>query len=171
LRYVAETPPASAAAKPLITAGPFVDGRNIDYGEDWLGAIRGGYGNELKRLRTQKPMAVVVQEAFADALRARGVYAEPGQGRLELQGTILKLDCSEYFNLEAHVLFEIRVLAADTKKALFTKQFIADQTEGGFGAGIFASVETLRLLAERTLREAIDKALDDPSLRTAIQNA
>ena len=35
--------------------------------------------------------------------------------------------------------------------------------------GIFAAVEDLRALTEKTLRETIDKALDDPALRAALQ--
>ena len=52
---------------------------------------------------------------------------------------------------------------------LYAKTYQADQTEGGFGAGIFGSVETLRVLAEKTLRELVDKVLDDPQLREALQ--
>ena len=157
-------------AVPLVSVGPFQDGRNISYGSDWLGAIRGGYGNELKRLRTQKPMSEVVQEAFAEGLRARGVYAEAGQGRFTLAGTITKLDCSEYFNLEAHAHVEVVVSETESHAQVYTKAYQVDETEGGFGAGVFASVETLRVLAEKTLRELVDRALDDPELRKAVQS-
>jgi hypothetical protein len=34
--------------------------------------------------------------------------------------------------------------------------------------GIFAAVEDLRALTEKTLRETVDKALDDPALRAAL---
>ena len=154
---------------PLIAVGKFQDGRNITYGENWLGAIRGGYGNELKRLRTEKPMSEVVQDAFAEGLRARGVYADTGTGKFTLDGTITKLDCSEYFNLEAHAHVDVRVTDDASHGLVFSKSYAADQTEGGFGAGIFASVETLRVLAEKTLRELVDKVLDDPDLRAALQ--
>jgi hypothetical protein len=165
-------PPALASdspAKALVSVVDFADARNISYGADWLGAIRGGYGNELKRLRAQKPISQVVADAFADGLRARGVYADPGQGKVTLGGTVTKLDCSEYFNLEAHAHLKVTVADTATKATIFEGAYDADQTEGGFGAGIFASVETLRLLAEKTLRESVDEALDDPKLREAIQ--
>jgi len=35
--------------------------------------------------------------------------------------------------------------------------------------GIFAPVEDLRARTEKTLRETVDKALDDPALRAALQ--
>ena len=168
LRYEAAAP-HTGPDTPLVSVGAIQEGRNISYGPDWLGAIRGGYGNELKRLRTQKPTTEVVQEALADGLRARGVYAEPGQGKYSIEGTLTKLDCSEYFNLEAHAHADIRVVETSSHALLYSRSYQADETEGGFGAGIFASVETLRVLAEKTLRELVDQVLDDPSLRQAIQ--
>ena len=171
LHYQAVNAPArSGPDTPLVSVGTFQDARDADYGTDWLGAIRGGYGNRLKTLRTEKPMQEVVQDAFADGLRARGIFAEPGEGKFALEGTIEKLDCSEYFNLEAHAHVSVRVTEAATHALLYTSTFRADQTEGGMGAGIFGSVETLRVLAERTLRELVDKALDDPALRKALQS-
>ena len=161
--------PRTAPDDPLVSVGTFQDGRDASYGTDWLGAIRGGYGNPLKTLRTLKPMSEVVQEAFAAGLRARGVYAEPGQGKFTLEGTISKLDCSEYFNLEAHAHVDVRVTETASHALLYSNTYRADQTEGGFGAGILASVETLRVLAEKTLRELVDKVLDDPQLREALQ--
>ena len=171
LKYQAANAPSRAGADtPLISVGTIEDARSTDHGADWLGAIRGGYGNRLKTLRTEKPMQQVVEDAFAEGLRARGVFAEPGQGKFTLEGKIEKLDCSEYFNLEAHAHTQITVSRTDTREVLYTTMVRADQTEGGFGAGIFGSVETLRVLAERTLREMVDKALDDPALRNAVQN-
>lgn len=154
---------------PLISVGAIEDARTVDHGPDWLGAIRGGYGNRLKTLRTEKPAQLVVEEAFADGLRSRGVFADPGRGKFSLEGKLEKLDCSQYFNLEAHAHAQISVVRTDTRDVVYTRMVRADQTEGGLGAGIFGSVETLRVLAERTLRELVDKTLDDPALRSAVQ--
>ncbi len=172
LRYTADSAaPAVTPATPLISVGPFLDSRGPRADADWLGAIRGGYGNRLKTLRTQQPMSQVVQTAYADGLRARGVFAEAEEGRFVLEGTIDKLDCSEYVNLEAHAHVTLRVRDKATGAQLYTWPYRVDETEGGLGAGIFGSVETLRLLAERTLRELVDRSLDDPALRKAVQGA
>jgi len=170
LQYKPDPAPAGIVSDtPLIAVGVFADARGGGHGADWLGAIRGGYGNPLKKLRTQRAMQTVVAEAFADGLRARGVFAQPGQGKFLLEGTIVKLDCSEYFNLEAHAHVDVRVLDALTRAQVYYSPYRVDETEAGMGAGIFASVETLRALAERALREVVDRALDDPALRTAVQ--
>jgi len=153
---------------PLISIGELHNERP-EHGSDWLGAIRGGFGNRLKTLRLEQPVVSVVGDAFADGLRARNLYAEPGQGKYVLEGTIVKLDCSEYFNLEAHAHLDLRLLDAATRVEVFSSPFRVDQTEAGLGAGIFGSVETLRVLAERTLRELVDRALDDPGLRKSLQ--
>jgi hypothetical protein len=57
-------------------------------------------------------------------------------------------------------------------KALFTRTYTADDLEGSFLAlntGVFASVDTLRARAERTLDQLVDKALDDSALRNVMQ--
>jgi len=170
LHYAAPAGAArSAIDTPLISVGTFQDGRDASYGLDWLGAIRSGFGNAFKKLRTEKAMSEIVQEAFADGLRERGVYAEPGIGRFTLEGTIAKLDCSEYWNLEAHVHLDVRVTESASHQVLYTKSYRANQTEGGIGFPVLARVETLRALAERTLTDAVDQVLDDGKLREALQ--
>ena len=57
-------------------------------------------------------------------------------------------------------------------KALFTRTYTADNLEGSLLAvntGVFASVDTLRTLAEKTLDQLVDKALDDAALRNVMQ--
>ena len=171
----APVPPRALATEPavtpLVSVIEFEDARNISDGVDWLGAIRGagGPGFPMKRLRTEKPVTQVVEDAFADGLRARGVYAEPGQGKVTLGGRVLKFDCNQYFNFEAHANLVVLVSETATHALIYTGTYQADQTEGGPGPDLYKSVEVLRALAERTLREAVDRALDDPKLREAVQ--
>ena len=56
----------NAPGEASVTVGRFSDDRGTD--SNWLGAIRGGYGNPLKKLRTDKPTNEMVEAAFADAL-------------------------------------------------------------------------------------------------------
>jgi hypothetical protein len=155
----------SETAAPLRVTS-FRDERGTD--ADWLGAIRGGYGNPLKRLRTEVPTAELVTEAFRDALVARGLLIPGQNANLVVTGALKKLDCSYYVNREAHAHILVEVAEAGSRNLVFEKLYKADQKEGGVGAGIFASVEGLHRLAERTMREAIDMAVDDLDFRKVV---
>lgn len=170
LRY--ERSPGAAAAgatAPAVSVGSFTDQR----GESavWLGAIRGGYGQPLKTLDVSPSVAAVVQGAFADGLRARG-FQGAGVHAYQIVGTIRKFDCSQYVRREAHAVIEIAVFNSATGKQVFSQTYSADSLDGSLlslKTGYFASVDELRALAEKTLAEVVDKALDDSALRNAMR--
>lgn len=155
---------ASAAT----SAGRFSD----DRGEPpkWLGAIRGGFGNPLKVLEVEEPVAQMVQTAFSEGLRARG--AAKDNAKYELVGTIKKLDCSQYVRREAHGVIEVTVVQVAGGKQLFKKSYTADLVDGSMvslATGVFASTDDLRKVLERALQQIVDQALDDPQLRAALR--
>lgn len=167
LRYAPTTPAAAVTAQtPVVSVGAFQDARGTE--PTWIGAIRGGYGNPVKTLRSQGSVEQMVGDAFADGLRAHGVLAEAGQGPLELTGTIQKLDCSQYFNIEAHAHIDLRLVDRASGKERFSTRLRVDESEGGWGPGIFGSIENLRGLLERALTTAVDRALSNPEMRAAI---
>lgn len=164
-------PPATlskpAAAAPA-SVGTFVDQRGEP--ANWLGAIRGGFGNPLKNLESDRPVADLVAAAFADGLRARGHALDAAAGRPQLSGVIRKLDCNQVVRREANVEVELTVRGADGR-VRHTKTYAANRLDGSLvtmSAGVFASVDDLRVTLEAALREAVDKALDDPALRAAL---
>jgi Uncharacterized lipoprotein len=170
LKYAA--PPsvaqASARAQPLLV-GNFADKRGEP--ATWLGAIRGGFGNPLKNLESDKPVAELVKAAFADGLRARGVAPDQASAPFQITGTIKKLDCNQIVRREANVEIEVAVLDRAGKQR-FIKTYSASNLDGSvlsLSSGVFASVEDLRATLEKTLRETIDKALDDSVMRAALQ--
>jgi uncharacterized lipoprotein YajG len=170
LKYAPSATPnkAAASARP-VNVGTFVDARGEP--ANWLGAIRGGFGNPLKNLESDKPVADIVGTAFADGLRARGVTVDPGGTAGRVSGTIKKLDCNQYVRREANAEIEIRVTGAAGEVRL-TKTYAAAKVDGSLlslSTGVFASVDDLRVTLEATLREVIDKALDDSELRAALQ--
>src|SRR5688572_18645142 len=65
----------SEGAEPLIAVGSLRDERGTE--SAWLGAIRGGYGNPLKKLYSDQPIGSVVATAMADALQTRKLLAPP----------------------------------------------------------------------------------------------
>jgi uncharacterized lipoprotein YajG len=158
---------ASALAKP-VAVGSFTDSRGEP--ANWLGAIRGGFGNPLKNLESDKPVAEIVAATFSEGLRRRGVTLDAG-GPSRIVGTIKRLDCNQYVRREGNAEIEIRVIgpAGETR---FAKTYSASKVDGSalsLSTGVFASVDDLRVTLQATLREVVDKALDDSQLRAALQ--
>lgn len=161
LRYGSRSGAAAPATHSRISVGEFADARETE--ATHLGSIRSGVGSRMKILVLEKPASEVVRAAFQDGLRQRGVLAEDGRGATLLSGTIEKLDCNQYSNREAHVI--LRVRAERGGRVLLDDVFQKDLVEGGGLGGPFGSVEGLRLLSERALREVVDEALADDRLQ------
>jgi hypothetical protein len=88
-----------------------------------------------------------------------------------LTGVIRKFECSQYVRREATIELELTVLDANGQTK-FTRSYRTNNVDGSMltlSTGVFASIEDLRVVMERTLRETVDKALDDTALRAALQ--
>jgi uncharacterized lipoprotein YajG len=158
-----------ASASP-ITVGTFADQRGEP--ANWLGAIRGGYGNPLKIIESDQPVSSIVQAAFTDGLRVRGVKTDVPSAPLQLSGVIRVLDCNQLIRREANVEIEVLVTDNASGQQRFSRTYVGSNVDGSLltmKAGVFGSVEDLRALTEKTLREVVDKALDDPALRAALR--
>ncbi len=129
----------------------------------WLGAIRGGFGNPLKKLTTEKAVSEVVQDAFESALQARGIPSE-GADPFTMRINLVRFDCSQYVRREAHANVTVMLEGSDGESE-WTESFQSDVIQGSAFAldtAIFADVEDLRVVALQALNEVIDQALDDP---------
>lgn len=167
LKYAPPAAVQRVATAVTVQVGSFADQRGEP--PTWLGAIRGGFGNPLKNLESERPVVELVGEAFADALKARGNTV--GGGGLQLSGVVRKLDCNQIVRREANVEIEVTVKGADGRVRL-NKTYAASRLDGSLvtmSAGVFASVDDLRVTLELALREAVDKALDDPAMRDALR--
>jgi len=159
--------PTSASREISAVVGAFADDRGTD--ANWLGAIRGGYGNPLKKLYTDRPVSEVVEQAFSDALKARKLLGERQNAKVEITGEIIKFDCSYYFNREAHAHLLVKVLSLPSRMLVFSRAYRTDNKEGGWGAGIFGNTDELAQFAQRTLNETVDKVLADPEFISALE--
>lgn len=169
LHYRAPEGTTALPAASGVSVGSFADRRGTD--ARWVGAIRGGYGNVLKKLLTPDATAEVVRQAFQAALQARSVpVAVEGSGTgVRIEGEILKLDCSYFFNREAHAHLLVRVKSADGQRELYARTIQTDNSEGGVGAGIFGNVEHLAQFEEKTLNQTVDRFFADPAFVAALQ--
>jgi len=142
------------------------DHRGTD--SNWLGAIRGGYGNRLKTLRTEESTDIIVDKIYTDALNKSGILTDSKDAPYKLHVVITKFDCSYYFNREAHAHVEVSLIENASLKPRFSKSYKTDEKEGGVGAGVFGDVDTLRNLAEGAMNKTVDKMLGDQEFIDAL---
>ena len=170
------TAPITAQSRPLVAVGSFVDGRGK--ATNWVGVIRGGYGNPLKSLESVEPVRDVVAKAFANGLRARGILADKGGAPYILSGVVRRLDANQYIRQEANAELQIVLTEASSGRELYSQTYRNANVEGSliarwllptFDTGILGSVEKLRALTAKTLREAVGAALDDPAFHAVIR--
>ena len=144
------------------------DNRGTD--ANWLGAVRGGYGNVLKTLNTELPVDEIVEIVYRQAFVEYGYLDEP-DGHVRFIARVEKLDCSQLVNREAHVNITISLIDRNTDALLFSESYQTNLTESaGLNSGVFGNVETLRDLAEEALNENIDKSMTDLSFVAALAN-
>ena len=169
LAYQASTSATAFEVGTSLTVGTVRDERTN--GANWIGAIRGGYGNPLKVLETEKPVKDVVKELFVQGLAARQLAPDSEASRT-LDVSIVELNSSQYVRREAHVELSAEVVDAASGKVLWSGRGSADDVNGSILAmntGIFADPEALRSLLDATLQTAIDEILDDPDMRRALK--
>jgi Short C-terminal domain len=151
-----------------VGVGNFSDNRGTD--PRWLGAIRGGYGNVLKRIETDKPGSEVIHDAFVAALAARKIPTA-GDPTVMIEGSITKMDCSYYFNKEFHAHFHVTVASLPTRAVIFQNDYLTDRNEGGVGAGILGDPDALAQEENDTINQTIDKVFADANFLAAISGA
>jgi hypothetical protein len=88
-------------------------------GSDWLGAVRGGFGNPVKKLRTIEPINDVVTATFLDALRTRRMLGGPDSSNKAIEISVVKFDCSYFVNREAHAHLNVTVRSLPQRVLLF----------------------------------------------------
>jgi hypothetical protein len=79
----------AATGTPTILIGTFADMRGQK--PNWIGRIRGTFGNSLERLVVDESVATLVQTQFRDGLLARHFTVVDAGAGLEISGVIRKL--------------------------------------------------------------------------------
>jgi hypothetical protein len=157
---------APKVVAPVLSMGAIRDDRNEE--STWFGAIRGGYGNPLKKLHADQAVSAVVATALRDALQGRGLLAPSDSATLRLDGQLTEFQCNYYWNRDAHVHLTLSVVDLSSNAVVFTQTYKTDAQEAGVGAGIFGNVEHLATFTQQTMSRTIDKALADPALLAAL---
>jgi len=154
---------------PVVMVGSIRDERNEE--STWFGAIRGGYGNPLKKLHADQPISAVVATALGDALQKRGWLASAESAGVRIDGHLTQFQCNYYWNRDAQVHLTLTVVDLASNDVVFTQNYHTETKEAGVGAGIFGNVDHLAAFTQRTMSQTIDKALADPVLLAALSSS
>ena len=170
LKYESGAQHPAISTKSGVSVGQFTDARGEP--ANWIGAIRGGFGNPIKVIETDVPVSKAFASAFAAGLEERKALAKAGEAGYEIRGTIKRFDCDQYARREATAEVELKVTRQSDGAIVYFGTKSANIVSGSIitlSAGIFGSVEELRRVAEQTLRQLVDVVLDDQDFRKAIE--
>jgi len=139
-----------------------------------IGRIRGTFGNTLERLVVDESVATLVQTQFRDGLVARQFTVLDSGAALEISGIIRKLSSIQYVHVETDVEIEVRLRRLPGGEEIFSHTYSGHAVEASRAYTVQAvesarPVEAIRALTERTLRDVVNQALDDPAFRNALR--
>jgi uncharacterized lipoprotein YajG len=173
LKY--QPPPNVTTARPgtpTVMVGAFLDMRG--YKRNWIGRIRGTFGNSLEKLVVDESVATLVQTQFRDGLLARQFPVVDVDAVFEISGVIRKLSSIQYVHVETDVEIEVQVRRLSTRESIFTHTYSAQAVQASRAYTVQAvesarPVDAIRTLTQKTLRDVVNQALDDPAFREALR--
>jgi hypothetical protein len=173
LKY--QAPPKVTAAPDgtsTLMVGTFVDMRG--YKPNWIGRIRGTFGNSLEKLVVDESVATLVQTQFRDGLLARQFPVVDADAVFEISGVIRKLSSIQYVHVETDVEIEVQLRRRSAPEAIFTHTYSAQAVQASRAYTVQAvesarPVDAIRALTQKTLRDVVNQALDDPAFREVLR--
>jgi hypothetical protein len=159
------------AGAPVISRVVATDARG-ESDPHWLGTIRGGFGNPLRSVTTDAPVADEVAQGFRQALASRGLLAPPGAGRYNMDVTVVRMDCDQYHRREANADFRVVLTDRRSGRQIYQDEVSSHLVNGSivtFSTGIFADPQDLRAIAAQAQNQAIDTALGKPAFLAALR--
>jgi len=157
---------------PAVMVGAFLDMRG--YKGNWIGRIRGTFGNSLEKLVVDESVATLVQTQFRDGLLARQFPVVGADAMFEISGVIHKLSSIQYVHVETDVEIEVELRRLPTREAAFMRTYSAQAVQASRAYTVQAvesarPVDAIRTLTQNTLRDLVNQALDDPAFREALR--
>jgi hypothetical protein len=131
----------------------------------------GTFGNPLKTLDTAKPVKDEVAGAFAAGLKARGLLAPNGQAPFRIDVVVRKFDADMIVGRTARIDLGLSVRDAGGRTVYQDSATDSQSETKFFESGVFADVADLQKLCEIVLNRTVDRMLDNPLFRAAIQSA
>lgn len=151
---------------PEFATRPFNDQR--DAGPNELGTVRTQIGTPVEYVQTRVPVSDVVTNAFGYGLQTRGMLTSPRGARYVVTGDVMDLYCQMLVRPYGYARIRVTVLDSASGQILHSKVYTGERGSGAFVPGSGSPVPLLRDLVSGALQDAVDKALDDPSLRSRV---
>ncbi len=148
---------------PDFAVGQFKDRRDMP--PQTLGYVRLPLGPTVDTVQTNLPVNEIVRNAFAHGLEARGMLSGGPRGRFMLKGDILDLRAQLLVHPYGYARVRVNVVDTSTDTVIFSRVYEGERQSTAYRPGTGSPVPVLRELTSRALQEAVDRALDDPSMR------
>lgn len=154
---------------PEFSTQAFVDRR--DQGPNDLGTVRTQIGTPVEHVQMNVSAAAAVTNAFGYALQVRGMLAAPAAARFIVTGEVLDLQCKLLVHPYGYARLRVSVLEAATGRVIHSATYEGERQSSAYMPGSGSPVPLLRDLTSGALQDAVDRALDDPAMRTRIKSS
>jgi hypothetical protein len=144
----------------------FVDRRDV--GPYELGTVRTQLGTPIENLQTRVPVAQIVTNAFGHALQSRKMLSAKSAARFMVTGEVLDLQCNLLVRPYGYAKLRVNVIEAGTGRIVHSAIYAGERQRGAYIPGSGTPVPILGDLASGALQDAVDQALDDPSMRAQL---
>lgn len=136
-----------------------------------LATIMGGFGNPLKTLDTAKPVKDEVADAFTAGLRARGMLASSDQTPFRIDLLVRKFDADMIIGRTARIDLMMSVIDRGGR-VVYQDNAVDSESDMKFmQTGVLAEIGDLQALAQTVLNRTVNKMLDNPNFRAALDHA
>jgi hypothetical protein len=162
------TPPAGGIVPGphAITVQAFRDVREegANGRDHYLGVIKTPVGTPLQYFSTDVPVAQEVANGFRAGLHARDMLSRNGTDNFTLTGDVEELHCEQVVRPSATARIKISLRDKNSGTTVFTHSYEASENRlPSTKAG-----DALLNLTSKVLTKVIDRVLDDPEFRNAL---
>ncbi len=151
---------------PIFTVGAFANKRAMDSYQ--LGTVKLPIGVPIDQLKSASPVETVVANGFAHALKQRGMLTDASAASLLISGDVLELYGELLVHPYAHAAVRMNVVEIGSGRVIFSKVYTGDRQTNAYRPGSGSPIPLLQELISRALQDAVERAVDDPAMRTQI---
>jgi hypothetical protein len=164
----APVPGGSLRGAPIFTVGAFANKRDMDSYQ--LGTVKLPVGVPIEQLRSASPVETVVANCFAHAMEYRGMLTDSNRASLLITGDVLELYGQLLVHPYAYARIRMNVVEIGSGRVVFSKVYTGERQTTAYRPGSGSPVPILEDLISRALQDAVDRAVDDPAMRSQIQS-